>query len=327
MNVGMYYKNSDVRIEEMPVPKIGKGELLVKVMASGICGTDVMEWYRIKKAPRVFGHEIAGEVVESQSEKCAVGERVFVSHHVPCNNCKYCSEDNHTACEALHKGNYDPGGYSEYIRVPEENVLRGTYSLSEGVTYDEGTMIEPYACALRAQRVMNVQREHVVLILGSGVSGLLNIIEAKRRGARVIATDVSEYKLEKAKAFGADEVIDARKELDIKADRICVCTGAHKAFDQAFSAIDKKGRIVLFAIPNKNIELPTVEFWRNEITLLSSYGAAPRDLEETLELIKTKQINVSQLITHSFPLADIQKGFDIVSAAHESLKVVLHPHK
>src|SRR3989338_651698 len=140
MKVAVYYNNKDIRLEERPKPTIGKGEILVKVKASGICGTDVMEWYRIKKAPRVLGHEISGEIVEvfNDVKNFKIGQRVFVSHHVPCNKCKYCLEGNHTACETLHNGNFDPGGFSEFIRIPKINVDTGTYLLPENVSYEEG---------------------------------------------------------------------------------------------------------------------------------------------------------------------------------------------
>lgn len=334
MKVAVYHNNNDIRIKEIPIPKIQDGEILVKVKASGICGTDVMEWYRIKKAPRILGHEIAGEIVESKSDKFKIGQRVFVSHHVPCNKCKYCLEGNHTACETLHKGNYDPGGYSEYIRVPKMNVDNGTYILPDNVSYEEGTMIEPLACVVRAQRVINVKKSHTVLILGSGISGLMNIQIAKLKGAKVIATDINEYRLKKAKEFGADEVIDVKKipkefftkeGLNVKADRVIICTGAMQAVKQAFNCVDKKGIILFFAIPNKNIEIPVVDFWRNELTLTSSYGAAPVDLEEALELIKSGKINVKDMITHKLRLEKIQEGFRIVAEAKGSLKVVLIP--
>jgi len=324
MKAAIYYSNSDIRIKELPKPEISEGELLVKVKASGICGTDVMEWYRKKKAGKVLGHEIAGDVVESKSDKFKIGDKVFVSHHVPCNKCKYCLEGNHTACETLHKGNYDPGGFSEFVRVPKINVEQGTYLLDE-LSYEEGTMIEPLACCVRGQRVINVKKEHSVLILGSGVSGLLNIQLAKAKGAKVIATDIDEYHLKKAKEFGADEVINAKDKLNVKADRIIICTGAMSAVKQAFDCIDKKGIVLFFAIPKDNVEIPTVELWRNEWTTTSSYGAAPNDLEESLGLIKNKKINVKDMITNKLPLEDIQKGFKIASEAKESLKVVLIP--
>jgi L-iditol 2-dehydrogenase len=325
MRVITYYNNNDLRLEELPVPSISSGELLIEVFASGICGTDVMQWYRIKKAPRILGHEITGTIAESKSDKYKAGQRVFVSHHVPCNKCKYCLAGNHTACDTLHKGNYIPGGYSEFIKVPKINVDFGVYPLPEDVSYQEGTMIEPLACVIRGQRVASVTKGQVVLILGSGVSGLLNIQLAKLKGAKVIATDINEYRLSKARAFGADEVIEAGRVLNIKADRIIICTGAYRAVEQAFQSIDKSGVILFFAISDKDIIIPAVDFWRNEITVTASYGAAPVDLEESLGLISARKIDVKSLITHRLPLEEAKEGFRLVSSAKESLKVVLEP--
>ena len=321
----MYYNNNDIKIIDIPKPQINDGEILVKVMASGICGTDVMEWYRIKKGPRVLGHEISGDIVETKSEKFNVGDRVFVSHHVSCNNCKYCKEGNETACETLHKGNYDPGGFSEFIRVPKMNVDSGTYLLGD-VSYEEGTFVEPLGCCVRGQRLIDVKKNQTVLILGSGISGLLNIQLAKLKGAKVIATDIDEYRLRKAKEFGADEIINANEKLNVKADRVIVCAGAMQAVEQAFECIDRKGRILLFAIPNKNVTIPTVDFWRNELRIESSYGAGPKDLEESLGLIKNGKTNVKDMITHKLPLEDIQKGFKLVADGKDSLKVVIEPN-
>jgi len=325
MKTAVYYNNNDIRIENRPKPEIKDGELLVKVKASGICGTDLMEWYRIKKAPRVLGHEMAGEIIESRSDRFEEGQRVFVSHHVPCNECKYCLAGNHTACETLHKGNYDPGGFSEFVRVPKINVDYGIYVLPENVSYEEGTMIEPLACVVRAQRIIGVREGQTVLVMGSGISGLLNINVAKLKGAKVIATDLVDYRLDKAKEYGADEVFNANEKLDIKADRIIMCTGAMPAFEAAFRYIDRKGVIMLFAIPNKNISIPVEDFWRNELSIVSSYGAAPVDLEEALELIKEGKVDVKGMITHKVGLDDIQRGFKIAGEAKDSLKVVVVP--
>ncbi len=325
MKTAVYYNNNDIRIEDRPMPEIQEGELLVKVRASGICGTDLMEWYRIKKAPRVLGHEMTGEIVESKSDKFKVGQRVFVSHHVPCNECKYCLAGNHTACETLHKGNYDPGGFSEFVRVPKINVKNGTYLLPGNVSYEEGTIIEPLACVVRAQRIIDIREGQTILVIGSGISGLLNIGLAKLRKAKVIATDINGYRLKKAKESGADEVYNANEELRVKADRIIMCTGAMPAFEGAFRYIDKKGIIMLFAIPNRNISIPVEDFWRNELAIVSSYGAAPVDLEEALELIRDKKINVKDLITHKVKLEEIQKGFKIAGEGKESLKVIIVP--
>ncbi|MBU2541209.1 MAG: alcohol dehydrogenase catalytic domain-containing protein [Candidatus Omnitrophica bacterium] len=325
MKVAVYYNNRKIKIEELPRPQIKEGEILLKVKASGICGTDVLEWYRIKKAPHILGHEISGEIAESKSAKFKVGQRVFVSHHVPCNTCKYCRDDNQTACETLHKGNYDPGGYSEFVRVPKINVEYGTYLLPDNVSYEAATMIEPLACAIRGLNLINIREGHSVLILGSGVSGLMNIALAKLKGAKVIATDINEYRLEKAKEFGADRIINANQDFKVTAERIIICTGAKAAILEAFKSIDRKGIILFFAIGDERIEVPAVDFWRNEITITSSYGAAPNDLKQALELIKEERLDIEGLITHKLPLEQIQEGFDIVASANKSLKVILLP--
>jgi L-iditol 2-dehydrogenase len=325
MKVAVYYNNRDIRIEDIPQPKIGDGEILVKVKASGICGTDVMEWYRIRKAPRILGHEITGDIVESNSPKYKAGQRVFVSHHVPCYQCNHCKEGHHTACETLHNGNYDPGGYSEFIRVPKINVEHGIYVLPGKLSYEEGTMIEPLACAIRGQQVVGVKKGQTVLILGCGISGLLNIRIAKLNGAKVIATDMDPYRLGKAREYGADEVYNPKDLPLLKAERVILCTGALPAVKQAFQSIDRKGTVLLFAIPETDIQLPTVEVWRNEITVTSSYGAAPEDLKDAIKLIDSGKIDVKGLITHKLPLDQTQEGFRLVAGAKQTLKVVLLP--
>ncbi len=325
MKVAVYYNNRDVRIEERPVPKIGGGEILVKIKASGICGTDVMEWYRIKKAPRILGHEITGDIIESNSPKYKIGQRVFVSHHVPCYQCKYCKEGHHTACETLHTGNYDPGGYSEFVRIPKINVDHGVYVLPKNISYEEGTMIEPLACALRGQETIGVKKGQTVLILGCGISGLLNIRVAKLNGAKVIATDMEECRREKAKEYGADEVFNPKDLPSLKAEKVILCTGALPAVKQAFQSIDRKGTLLLFAIPDTDIQLPTVDLWRNEMTVTSSYGAAPEDLVKAIKLIESGKIHAKDMITHRLPLEQIQEGFQLVTDGKQTLKIVLLP--
>ena len=146
MRVSMYYRNSDIRIEEMPTPEIGPSELLVKIHSSGICGSDVMEWYRRDKAPLVLGHEIAGEVVEAGEdvESFSVGDRVAATHHVPCFTCHHCLSGHETACDTLlRRTHFDPGGFCEYVRFPAINVDRGTWRIPDDLTYDEATFVEP----------------------------------------------------------------------------------------------------------------------------------------------------------------------------------------
>lgn len=339
MHVAMYYNNRDVRLEEMPTPTIGPGELLVKVMASGICGSDVLEWYRIKKAPLVLGHEITGEIVQvgEDVEQYKTGDRAFVSHHVPCNKCHYCLNGHHTACETLHKTNFDPGGFAEFVRVPQINVDRGVFLLPEEVSFEDGTFIEPLGCVLRGQRLAQIQPGNSVLVLGSGISGLLHIQMARIRGAtRIFATDINEYRLRAAQKFGADAVINAEKNVPAQvrqlnenrlAHRVIVCTGARLAFTQALQSVDRGGTVLFFAVPEPGVDipLPLTDLWRNEIALMTSYGASPSDLATALELIRARRVNVHGMITHRLSLAETGLGFRLMTEAQESLKIIVNP--
>ncbi|MEW6714667.1 MAG: alcohol dehydrogenase catalytic domain-containing protein [Nitrospirota bacterium] len=341
MRVAVYYNNSDVRIEETPVPEINAGELLVKVMASGICGSDVMEWYRVKKAPIVLGHEIAGEVIETGSDvkKYKKGDRVFVSHHVPCNTCHYCLNGYHTACETLHKTNYYPGGFSEYLMVPEINVDRGVYVLPDEISYDEGTFIEPLACVLRGQRLAALKPGQTVLVIGSGISGLLHIELASALGAgRIFATDISEYRLREAERHGAYAAINAKENVvehllqlndNRLADLIIVCAGALSAAAEAIRCVDRGGTVLFFAVPEPEVMVPVPmnSLWRNEIKLMTSYGAGPSDIDTAINIIRNRRINLNEMITHKLPFEEIGEGFRLVADAKESIKVIIEPHK
>ena len=341
MRVLMYYNNSDVRVEEIPVPKIGPGELLVKVYASGICGSDVMEWYRIKKAPRVLGHEITGEIVEVGKgiKKYKKGDRVFVSHHVPYNMCYYCLNGYHTSCETLHNTNYDPGGFAEYIRIPEINVESGVYLLPEKMSYEEGTFIEPLACVVRGQRLARIQPGKTVLVIGSGISGLIHINLARALGAgRIFATDITDYRLKAAGQFGADYVINAKDNvcerlLELNdnrlADTVIVCAGALSASTDALTYVERGGTVLYFAVPEPEVMVPVPmnDLWRNEITLMTSYGAGPLDLDIAMQLLSSRRVDLNNMITHRLSFNEGGMGFQLVAEANESIKVILEPQK
>lgn len=341
MRAAVYYNNNDIRLEERPVPKISDGELLVKVIASGICGSDVMEWYRVKKAPLVLGHELSGEVVEVGKgvEKFKKGDRVFVTHHVPCNTCHYCLIGHHSACDTLRTTNFEPGGFAEYIRVPKINVDRGTVILPDEISYEEGTFIEPLACCFRGVRLSHFKAGQKVLVIGSGISGLLHIQLAKALGAgKIVATDISEYRLNAAKKFGADEIISAKEDVPKKlkeinkgflADLVIICTAAEAAIQQGLQSIDRGGTILFFAPTNPDVKtpIPIWDVWRNEITLTTSYAASGQDIAATMELMANKRVNLKEMITHRLSLADAGKGFKLVADAKESIKVIIEPQR
>ena len=341
MKVAMYYNNKDIRLEEIPTPHIGPDELLVKIFASGICGSDVMEWYRIKKAPRVLGHEIAGEIIEVGSEvkSYRVGQRVFVSHHVPCNTCQYCLNGFHTICDTLRTTNFDPGGFSEYVRVPRINVDRGVFVLPEEVSFEEAVFIEPLACVLRGLRFAGFKPGQTVFVIGSGISGILQIAVTRAIGAgRIIASDLNEFRISAAKRFGADEVMHSKdvnreKIREINkgrlADLVIVCAGAIAAYLQALQCVDRGGTVLCFAPlePGLNFVFPFYDFWNDGVRLIPTYGGSPLDIRDAIEIICTHRLPLKEMITHRLPLRDTGLGFKLVEEAKESIKVIIEPHQ
>lgn len=339
MRVAMYYNNRDVRLQEMPVPQIGAGELLIRTRASGICGSDLMEWYRIKKAPLVLGHEIAGEVVEvgARVTTFKIGDRVFSSHHVPCGECQYCMAGHQSVCELLRTTHFDPGGFAEYIRVPRINVELGTLRIPDSMTFDEGSFIEPLACVVRAQRFADIGPGQTVLVIGSGISGLLHVQLARARGAaRIIATDISEYRLNAAKRFGADGVINGAGDVPARlrelnegclADRVIVCTGAMPGIQQAIKSLDRGATLLFFAPTAAGIDvpIPLFDFWRDEIKVVTSYAGSGADLQESLRLITERKVRVGEMVTHRLPLAQTELGFKLTASGQDSIKVIIDP--
>jgi L-iditol 2-dehydrogenase len=344
MRVAMYYSNKDVRLEEMPTPRIGAGEMLMRVEASGICGSDVMEWYRIHKVPLVLGHEVAGVVVAVGAgvSRFKIGDRIIAAHHVPCNTCHYCLSGNHTVCDTLRQTNFDPGGFAEYIRLPAINVDRGTFLLPDSVSFEEATFVEPVACVLRGQRKAGLKPGCCVLVLGSGIAGLLHIHLARALGAgRIVATDVIKHRLEAAKRFGADMAIDAKEDVPAcvrkindgrLADVVIVCAGAESAIAQALKSVERNGTVLFFAPTAPGLTFPlsiNEVFWRNDVTLTTSYAGSPADHVTALELIRSGTLRVREMITHRLSLAETGLGFHMVThpEEHNSIKVIIEPQR
>lgn len=340
MRAAVYYNNKDVRLEERPRPSIGPGEALVRIEASGICGSDVMEWYRIKKAPLVLGHEIAGTIVETGAgvTRFKAGDRVTVAHHVPCNTCKYCLAGNHSVCDTLRTTNFDPGGFCEYVRVPAINVDRGTFILPENVSFADGTFVEPLGCVVRAFRMARFTPGMSVLVIGSGMSGLLHIKLAKALGAgRIIATDINDFRLKAAKSSGADLCMRAdtdvpggvKAALGSLADLVIICAASDSAISQGLKSVDRGGTVILFAPkePGATYPMPLFDLWRDNITIINSYASPPYDTQVALDLIAAGRVAVADMVSHRLGLGEAQTGFRLAAEARESIKVIIEPQR
>ena len=337
MKVSVWYNNEDIRIEEVPKPEPGHKEILIKVLSCGICGSDIVEWYRLPRAPLVQGHEIGAEVVEigKSVTKYRPGDRVFVAPKVPCMKCTYCKSGHFPVCSNVKERL--PGGFSEYVLVPETLVENGTYRLPDHITYDQSTFIEPLACVVRAQQLAGVHKNQRVMVMGSGMSGLLHVKLAITKHCRVIATDINRRKLEFAQKMGADMTIDATENVPERlvsennglADVVILCTSAIAAVDQAWKCVDKGGVIIFFAVPHPDVKItiPLNDFWTRETKILTSYYCGPPDIDTAINLIESQTIKVDDMITRRLPLQDIAEGFRMVMAGKESLKVIIKPHQ
>ncbi len=336
MKVAKWYNNKDIRIEEVPTPKPGPNEMLVKVMSCGICGSDIVEWYRLPRAPLVQGHEIGAEVVEvgESLEKFKPGDRVFIAPKVPCMKCDYCQKGHYPVCSTIKERL--PGGYAEYVLAPPTLIENGTYRLSDNITYDQSTFIEPLACVVRAQRLAGLRENQTVLVMGSGMSGLLHVKLAKAKKCRILATDINPRRLEIAAALGAEVTLDAAEnvaerlvaENGHKVDVVILCTSAMSAVEQAWECVDKGGVIVFFTVPgpDKDVTIPINAFWTREIRIITSYYCGPLDITDAINLIETRTITVDDMITHQLPLNDIGTGFQLVMDGRESIKVIIKPN-
>ncbi len=343
MRVLMYYSNRDVRLEETAVPETGRGELLMKVVASGICGSDVMEWYRRDKVPLVLGHEVAGEVVAVGPgvEKFHPGDRIAATHHVPCNTCHYCLSGHPTVCETLLRGTrFDPGGFAEYVRLPAINVDRGTFRIPDGLSYEKASFMEPVACVYRGQRNARLTPGQTVLVLGSGISGLLHIGLARALGAGLVAAaDTIPFRLEKAKEMGAHLTIKADENPVASlrnanegrlADLVIICFDGF--IPLAMKCVERGGTVLFFAGAAEGATIPaTINelFWRTEITLTSTYAGSPVDCVTALRLINAGDIPVEKMVTHRLDMKEGTEAFQWVASpvAHDCIKVIVEPHK
>lgn len=334
----MYYSPQDIRIEEMPTPKIQEDEVLVKMKACGICGSDLMEWYLKTRAPLVLGHEPSG-VIAKKGKKVKdfdIGDRVFVHHHVACLSCHYCKHGGYTLCEQFHNTNIKPGGLAEYFKVPAPNLQTDTLKIPEKMSFEEATLIEPVGCCIRALKKCNLQKGDSVVVIGAGATGIIHTALAKIFGAtKTIVSDLIDYRLKIAKKFGADVVVSSEKEnlteiVKVETegrgvDVAVVTAPSLEAYKTGLSVIRKGGKLCIFAPtdPGKYLQVSPKELFFSEIQIIPSYSTSHLETREALELIEARKINAEELITHRFSLNDTAKAFETAFKNKESLKVVV----
>ncbi|HDI07792.1 MAG TPA: hypothetical protein ENF76_05455 [Candidatus Bathyarchaeota archaeon] len=338
MKAAVYYSQKDIRIEEMPTPKIGDEEVLVEMKACGICGSDLMEWYQSRKAPVVLGHEPAGVIAEAgkKVKEFQVGDRVFVHHHVACLKCHYCIHGDYTLCEQFTKTNIEPGGFAEYFRVPEPNLRLDTLRIPEKLSFEEATLIEPIGCCLRALSKCNIQTGDTMAVVGAGPAGVIHVMLSKLFGvSKVIAADFVEYRLNMAKKLGADIAVNAGEENVVEAVRsatdgrgadIAVVTAPNiKAYSDAVKLLRRGGTLCVFAStrPDELLKVSPKTLFFSEIKIVSSYSTSHIETRKALELIESGRIKVGELITHRFPLRRIGEAFKMAAENKECLKIVI----
>jgi L-iditol 2-dehydrogenase len=339
MKVARYYSRDDVRLEEVPVPGIGPGELLVQVRACGLCGSDLMAWYVEEKAPAVLGHEPAGVVAEVGEGVTGfeVGDSVFVHHHVPCFTCHDCLRGHPTLCETFKATHLDPGGFAEYIRVPALNVERDVLKLPPGMSFAEATLIEPVATCIRGIERAGIQTGDTVVVIGAGVAGQIHAQLAGILGAAMVAvTDFAPFRLEMARRLGADLAVNAGEDVlaALKAwnegrgaDAVIVTAGSIPAMEQGMALAGRGATVLLFAPSPPGVTLPVSphRLLFSEITIAASYSCAPAETRQALRLIQSGRIEAGELITHRFDLARVGEAIHLAARVDESLKIVITP--
>lgn len=328
-------KNGKITIEEMPMPEPKQGELLVKMRACGICGSDLEKVYgEYGMVSKRIGHELAGEVVESKNEKFATGDRVFVHHHVPCYSCYYCLKGDHILCSDYQRSNVEPCGLSEYFVVPEWNVSKGgVIRLPDKMSFEEAALAEPLACCIKAINKLRVQPGDTTAVIGAGPAGIMNIMILKNFGAaEVFAIDVSDYRINFAKrhVHAINSLKDDAARIVKNAtngrgvDIVVVATGSAKAIKQALELVRKGGKIMLFGVPSKGtmLDYDANHLFANEIHVLTSGYCTETETNAALKLIESGKIDVTGLITHRFPIEESQKAFELAHKG-EAMKIVI----
>ena len=340
MKVAVYYNNQDVRVEDRPIPKPKKGELLVKTKACGVCVADTMEWYLSPRAPLTLGHEPSGIIEEVGAEVTQFkrGDRVAVHHHVPCLICEHCRRGNFTMCPTFRKTHIHPGGFSEYFITSALHAERDTHLLPDHVSFEEGTLIEPLACVVHGIKKAGIQAGDSVVLIGTGTMGLMFIQSLIYWGVRkLIVYEILDWRIEKAKDFGAPTVLTPHKDPDEEAarlqdllksngaDKVIVAAKDISAMNLGLRLVNKGGTVLFFATPHPDefIKVFPSHLFFNEITITSSYSADHLDTRMALDLIVKGDVAAKKLISHYFPLENLSDAILQTASRKESLKCVV----
>jgi len=333
-----YHSNDDIRVVELPIPAIGPGELLVQMRGCGLCASDVMEWYMKPRAPLYPGHEPVGIVaaVGEGVEQFAVGQRVFLHHHVPCMVCHFCRRGSFSQCPTFRATRLYPGGLAEYIRVPALNVQLDVLSIPDELSFEAATLIEPLACCVRGIDRAAIRPGDSVLVLGAGSNGLMLAQLAQQRGAvPVMIVDPIAYRRQRALDVGIDYALDPQTGTVVdqihalndrrKPDVVIVTPSSISAMQQGIELVGPGGTVLLFAPPPPEALLPVTPntLFFQEISLRTSYSAGPYETRHALDLLRSGRIRPESVITHHFPLKDAVRAFQLVAKPGDALKVVV----
>jgi L-iditol 2-dehydrogenase len=346
MQAAVYRAVNDVRLESVPVPKIGRGELLVRVHTCGICGTDLKKIATgSHSAPRIFGHETSGEVaaVGEGVEDFRIGDRVVVFHHIPCGECYYCEHKTFAQCEIYKKvgctAGFEPsgGGFAEYVRVMDWIVRRGTVRIPSGVSYEQACFLEPVNTCMKGIERLGVAPGDTVLVIGQGPIGIILSTLAKRAGATVITSDLYEQRLTISRDLGLTNWIDASRTDTVQevrrqtegrgADAAILAVGGNSLIKTAMDAVRPGGRVLLFAqTVRSEASIDPSAVCVDEKTLIGSYSASVDLQEASVQFVMNQEMNLERLISHRFALSDGLEALRL--AAHpqaDSMKIVIQP--
>jgi len=331
VRAAVYHRGGRVGLEERAPPTAGPGELLVRVRACGICGSDLMGWYQDPRAPLVPGHEPAGEVVGAgPGAPLAVGTRVAVHHHVPCMTCALCRRGRHTLCARFRQTRIDPGGMAELVRVPAANAALDVLPLPDDLPLWAATLVEPLGCVVRGQRAAGVGPGARVAVVGAGGMGLLEIQAARALGAAVVvACEPRPERRERAARAGARvhpdaDGVRADPALAGGADQVFVTTADPGAIAAALTLAGPGGVVQLFAPPPPGVPVPLDlgAVWWREVSITSTYSAGPLDTRDALALLADGRVDPALVVSHRVPLARVDEAFRLARSP-EAVKVVV----